>query len=132
MALDCISDSDSMATCYKAMGPAGGRYVALDPFPLRGHTRRSVEPDWICGYTIFGHEVAWAAPFDLDARLDDRASAEVWYKLAQRLLDEGLVVPPKIEVRPGGLAAISEGMREVIKGQVKGKKLVYTIADELN
>ncbi|KAJ0161450.1 Enoyl reductase LovC, partial [Colletotrichum tanaceti] len=106
LALDCISDSDSMAICYKALGPAGGRYVALDPFPLRGHTRRSVEPDWVCTYTQFGHDVAWAPPFDLDARDDDRVCAEAWYLLAQRLLDEGLVQPQPLEVRRGGLAAV--------------------------
>ncbi|KAG6360408.1 hypothetical protein INS49_011468 [Diaporthe citri] len=131
LALDCISSSDSMAACYKALGPAGGRYVALDPFPLRGHTRRSVEPDWICGYTQFGHDVAWAPPFDLDARLDDRATAEAWYVLAQRLLDEGMVVPQPLELRRGGLAAVGEGMHQVRKGQIKGKKLVYSIAEQL-
>ncbi|WYZ36437.1 hypothetical protein EsH8_XIV_000037 [Colletotrichum jinshuiense] len=82
LTLDCISDSDSLGTCYKALGPAGGRYVALDPFPSRGHTRRSVEPDWVCCYTQFGHDVAWAPPFDLEARIDDRICAEAWYVLA--------------------------------------------------
>ncbi|KAF4782192.1 alcohol dehydrogenase GroES-like domain-containing protein [Colletotrichum scovillei] len=129
LALDCISDSDSMSTCYKALGPAGGRYVALDPFPLRGHTRRSVEPDWVCCYTQFGHDVAWAPPFDLDARVDDRVCAEAWYVLAQRLLDEGLVVPQPLEVRRGGLAGVGEGMQEVRRGLIKGKKLVYSVAE---
>ncbi|KAK1711326.1 chaperonin 10-like protein [Colletotrichum lupini] len=129
LALDCISDSNSMSTCYKALGPAGGRYVALDPFPLRGHTRRSVEPDWVCCYTQFGHDVAWAPPFDLDARVDDRVCAEAWYVLAQRLLDEGLVVPQPLEVRRGGLAGVGEGMQEVRRGLIKGKKLVYSVAE---
>ncbi|KAK1726271.1 chaperonin 10-like protein [Colletotrichum acutatum] len=129
LALDCISDSDSMTTCYKALGPAGGRYVALDPFPLRGHTRRSVEPDWVCCYTQFGHDVAWAPPFDLDARVDDRNCAEAWYVLAQRLLDEGLVVPQPLEVRRGGLAGVGEGMQEVRRGLIKGRKLVYSVAE---
>ena len=131
LALDCISDSESMATCYKALGPVGGRYVALDPFPLRGHTRRSVEPDWVCTYTQFGNPIDWAPPFDLDARLDDLACAEAWYVLAQRLLDGGLLVPHPVEVRRGGLAAVGEGMHQVRRGQIKGKKLVYPIADQL-
>jgi aspyridone synthetase trans-acting enoyl reductase len=131
LALDCISSSDSMACCYMALGPAGGRYVALDPFPLRGHTRRSVQPDWICSYTIFGRDIAWAPPFDLDARMDDRATAEEWYVLAQRLLDDGMVVPQPLEVRGGGLAAVGAGMNEVLKGKIKGKKLVYPVAEQL-
>ncbi|KAL2883643.1 hypothetical protein SGCOL_000787 [Colletotrichum sp. CLE4] len=129
LALDCISDSDSMSTCYKALGPAGGRYVALDPFPLRGHTRRSVKPDWVCCYTQFGHDVAWAPPFDLEARVNDRVCAEAWYVLAQRLLDEDLVVPQPLEVRRGGLAGVGEGMQEVRRGLIKGRKLVYRVAE---
>ncbi|KAL6364624.1 hypothetical protein LRP88_01744 [Fusarium phalaenopsidis] len=129
LALDCISNSESMAICYKAFGPAGGQYVALDPFPLRGHTRRSIKPDWVCCYTQFGHDIAWAPPFDLEARFDDRVCAEAWYMLAQRLLDGGLIVPQPLEVRRGGLAAVSEGMYQVRRGLIKGKKLVYPIAE---
>lgn len=39
--LDCITTTDSMKLCYEAIGSAGGRYISLDPFPLRSHTRRS-------------------------------------------------------------------------------------------
>lgn len=131
LALDCITDSASMALCYEALGAAGGRYVALDSFPLRGHTRRSVVPDWVCTYTQFGGPVAWAAPYNLDARPDDRRCAEAWYAVAQRLLDEGRIEPHPKERRGGGLAAIGEGMDEVRKGQIRGKKLVYPIAEEL-
>ncbi|KAK0384095.1 hypothetical protein NLU13_8184 [Sarocladium strictum] len=131
LALDCITDSASMALCYEALGSAGGRYVALDSFPLRGHTRRSVVPDWVCAYTQFGGPVAWAAPYNLDARPDDRRCAESWYALAQKLLDEALIEPHPKERRSGGLAAIGEGMDEVRKGQIRGKKLVYPIAEEL-
>ncbi|KZM27894.1 uncharacterized protein EKO05_0006734 [Ascochyta rabiei] len=128
LALDCISNMASMETCYKALGPAGGRYLALDPFPIRGHTRRSVEPDWICAYTQFGHAIPWAPPFDLDARLDDREGAETWYPLAQVLLNKGLLVPQPLELRPGGLDAIGEAMYQVRKGQIKGKKLVVQLS----
>ncbi|RYP79597.1 hypothetical protein DL770_006598 [Monosporascus sp. CRB-9-2] len=131
LALDCITDTASMALCYEALGPAGGRYVALDSFPLRGHTRRSVLPDWVCTYTQFGDPVAWAAPYNFDARPDDRRCAEAWYAIAQRLLDEGCLEPHPKEERSGGLAAVAEGMDEVRKGQVRGKKLVYPIAQEL-
>lgn len=131
LALDCITDSASMALCYEALGAPGGRYVALDSFPLRGHTRRNVVPDWVCTYTQFGGPVAWAAPYNLDARPDDRRCAEAWYVMAQKLLDEDLLEPHPKERRSGGLAAIGEGMDEVRKGQVRGKKLVYPIAEEL-
>jgi aspyridone synthetase trans-acting enoyl reductase len=76
LTLDCISDTASMSICYEALGSAGGRDVALDAFPLRGHTRHSVIPDWVCTCTQFGHAVAWAPPYNLHARPHDRDSAE--------------------------------------------------------
>ncbi|KAK6851557.1 Trans-enoyl reductase apdC [Apiospora arundinis] len=91
-----------MALCYEALGPAGGRYVALDSFPLRGHTRRSVVPDWVCTYTQFGEPVAWAAPYNFDARPDDRRCAEAWYAVAQALLDAGRLEAHPKEERRGG------------------------------
>ncbi|KXJ88001.1 chaperonin 10-like protein [Microdochium bolleyi] len=127
LALDCITDTASMAICYEALGDTGGSYIALDSFPLRGHTRRSVVPGWVCTYTQFGGPVAWAAPYNFDARPRDRACAEAWYAVAQRLLDEGRLVPHPKEEREGGLSGVPGGMEEVRKGKVKGKKLVYTV-----
>ncbi|KAK2042904.1 NAD(P)-binding protein [Colletotrichum somersetense] len=129
LALDCITDTSSMALCYEALGSKGGRYVGLDFFPLRGHTRRSVVPDWVCTYTQFGNPVAWAPPYKLDARPEDLRCAKAWYAVSQRLLDEGRIDPHPREDRSGGLAAVAKGMKEVRKGQVKGRKLVYCVSN---
>ncbi|KPM44283.1 hypothetical protein AK830_g2310 [Neonectria ditissima] len=131
LALDCITDTASMGICYEALGSAGGRYVALDAFPLRGHTRRSVVAEWVCTYTQFGHAVAWVPPYNLDARPRDREVAEAWYVVAQQLVDDGLIEPYPKEDRKGGLAAVGEGMRAVWKGEISGRKLAYPIAEEL-
>jgi aspyridone synthetase trans-acting enoyl reductase len=131
LALDCITDIMSMALCYEAIGLAGGKYVALEPFPIRGHTRRSIVPDWVCTYTQFGEPVSWAAPWNFDARPAHRSCAESWYTMVQRLLDEGRIEPHPIEERGGGLSAVRDGMEEVRKGHVKGKKLVYSIGRDL-
>ncbi|RYP13803.1 hypothetical protein DL767_010582 [Monosporascus sp. MG133] len=131
LALDCITDTASMGVCYEALGDTGGRYVALDSFPLRGHTRRSVTPDWVCTYTQFGHRIAWVPPYNLDARPMDLACAQDWYVVAQRLLDEGRIQAHPQEERRGGLEAVAQGMEEVMKGLIKGRKLVYPICGEL-
>lgn len=128
-ALDCITDTASMGICYEALGSAGGRYVALDAFPVRGHTRRSVIPEWVCTPTQFGKAIRWTPPYDLEPRPYDLKCAELWYVTAQRLIDEGLIAPHPLEKRSGGLAAVPEGMEQVRRGQIKGKKLVYTIRD---
>ncbi|OAA53530.1 DmbC [Cordyceps fumosorosea ARSEF 2679] len=130
LAIDCISDSASMSICYEAIGGGGGRYVALDPFPVRGCVRRSVVPDWICTLTQFGRPVAWAPPYNIDERPGDRRFAEEWYRLAQRMLDAHVIRAPTLETRTGGLASVPEGISEVRMGEVKRKKLVYNIVEQ--
>lgn len=127
LAIDCRSDSASMSICYEAIGAAGGRYVSLDPFPLRGCVRRSVVPDWICAYTQFGRSIAWVPPYNLDQRPDDCRFAEEWYGLAQQLLDAGLLEGPTLERREGGLSSVPDGVSEVRMGKIKRRKLVYSI-----
>ncbi|KAF4988361.1 hypothetical protein FGRMN_9808 [Fusarium graminum] len=130
-ALDCITDTSSMAICYEALGSSGGKYVALDAFPVRGHTRRSVVPEWVCTPTQFGHAIRWTAPYDLEPRPHDLECAEKWYVVAQRLIDDGHIEPPEMEERKGGLAAVAEGVEEVRRGLVKGRRLVYPIGSSI-
>lgn len=130
LALDCITDAGSMKICYAAIGPKGGQYVALDPFPIRGHTRRSIKPSWVLTFTITGKAVNWQEPFRRDARPNDREFAEKWYQIAQQLLDEGAILTHPIEEAPGGLAAIVQGADRGRKGLLSGRKLVYRIRDE--
>ena len=131
LALDCITDSGSMKICYTAIGPKGGRYVALDPFPIRSHTRRSIKPSWVLTFTITGKPVNWQEPFRRDARPQDREFAERWYQIAQRLLDEGAILTHPIEKAGGGLAGIIKGADRGRKGLILGVKLVYRIRDGL-
>ncbi|EKG15174.1 hypothetical protein MPH_07620 [Macrophomina phaseolina MS6] len=127
-ALDCIADTGSMTICYAALSKQrGGAYVALDPFPVRAHTRRSVVPKWIVAFTIFDKPVNWQRPFQREARPRDREFAEGWFRIAQGLLYEGAVRPHPQEERNGGLEGVVEGLDSVRKGLVSGVKLVYTI-----
>ncbi|KAL4809101.1 GroES-like protein [Aspergillus unguis] len=127
-AMDCIADTASMKICYEAIGTAGGRYLALDPFPLHTHTRRSVQPDWLFLFTQFGKPVGWDRPYNFDARPRDRAIAERWYRVAEKLLFEGQIIPPPYEEKEGGLQAVDKGLEAVRKGLVSGYKLVYPIS----
>jgi aspyridone synthetase trans-acting enoyl reductase len=130
-ALDCTTDAASMATCYDALRSVGGRYIALDSFPLRGHTRRSVSPDFVVTYSQFGHPIQWAAPYNLDARPEDRRFAEAWYVVAQRYLDQGKLEPHPKEERRGGLASVLKGIDDVRKGHIAGRKLSYPVCSQL-
>ncbi|KAB2571144.1 hypothetical protein BFW01_g7423 [Lasiodiplodia theobromae] len=126
-ALDCITDTGSMNICYAAISKSGGKYVALDPFPIRSHTRRSVVPAWIVAFTIFNKPVNWQRPFKREARPKDREFGEAWFQTAQKLLDENLIRAHPQEERPGGFEGVIDGLDDVRKGQVSGVKLVYKI-----
>jgi aspyridone synthetase trans-acting enoyl reductase len=127
LAVDCITDTRSMQLCYAAIGNAGGQYLALDPFPLRTHTRRSVQPDWICMFTQFDQAIDWERPYNLDPRPQDRQFAESWYGLVQGLLETGLIESHPYKERRGGLSGVAEGMDAIRKGEINGYKLVYAV-----
>ena len=119
-----------MEICYAAIGNTGGKYVALDPFPIRAHTRRSVKPNWIIAFSMFNKPINWQKPYRREARPKDKEFAENWFRLAQELIDMGAVVPHPIREENGGLEGIIGGVDRVRKGEVSGAKLVYRIGME--
>ncbi|KAL9122906.1 MAG: hypothetical protein Q9187_000536 [Circinaria calcarea] len=128
-ALDCISDTESMKICYTAIGKNGGQYMALDPFPVRAHTRRDIKPDWMIMFTMFNKPINWQKPFQRDPQPKDREFAERWFQVAQGLIDDGAIIPHPHEERPGGFAGVIDGLDRVRKGKVWGSKLVYRLRD---
>lgn len=128
VALDCVTTSDTMRMCYAALSCEGGRYLSLDPFPIRGHTRRNVQPDWIVAFTIFDQPVNWQRPFKRDSRPQDREFAERWFATAQELLDAGRLSPHPFTEKSGGLRGVADGIDMVRKGRVAGSKLVYGVS----
>ncbi|KAK3298365.1 putative alcohol dehydrogenase [Chaetomium fimeti] len=129
MALDCITTTTTMSTCYEAISSNGGKYLSLDPFPIRTHTRRSVRPSWVFGLTIFGKPVMWKRPMNVEAKPSDKTFTEKWFLVAQSMLDKGDIRTHKYETRVGGLAGLVGGLDDVRKGQVAGKKLVYRVQE---
>ena len=128
-ALDCIADLASMKICYTALGSTGGRYTALNPFPLRGHTRRDVRPDYVLCYTIFGKPISLPRPFGRPARPKDRAFAEAWCESTQKLVNAPRVLLPHPVSQHSGLAEISAGLDYVRQGKVSATKLVYEVSN---
>jgi aspyridone synthetase trans-acting enoyl reductase len=126
--LDCITNVDSMRICYAAMGRAGGKYMGLDPVPLRAHTRRDIKPDYILVYTMFGKDVDWPRPYGRSARPKDRVFAESWYRGTQTLVDtQGVIRNHPLAKGSGGLSGVIDGLDRMRKGDVSGVKLVYQL-----
>jgi aspyridone synthetase trans-acting enoyl reductase len=129
LAFDCISYTESMKICYSAIGNKGGKYIALDHFPTRAHTRRDIQPDWMLLFTIFNKPINWQEPYYRTARPQDREFGEKWFRLTQELLNAGAIVPPQHELSMGGLRGVIDGIDTVRKGRHNGVKLVYQVGE---
>lgn len=130
--LDCISNSASMRICYASIGASGGKYIALDPFSLRGHTRKSVKPKWILATSAFGEPVVLEGSTMKEADPSMKAFHIGWFADAQKLLSERMILGHPVRLMEGGLGCISEGLQCLRNGQVSGQKLVYHLVDGIS
>lgn len=126
--LDCVSDTDSMRLCYRALGPKGGTYVSLEP-PSKAvaATRQNVRTDWVMMLAMFGKEVVMDGDFRTAADFRAYEFAVDWFRAAENLLDRGVLLPHLVRVLPGGLDAVVGGIEELKLGRVRGEKLVYNV-----
>lgn len=128
LVLDCISSVDTMRLCYAAMGRAGGRYVALDPYSEDIATSKPlIRNNWVVGMEPLGDEVGWPAPYGRPANPVALDFCKAWNPTMQGLLDRGLVrIHPQI-VRDTGLDGVLEGLEDIRTKKVVGQKLIYTL-----
>ncbi|CAK7217172.1 putative secondary metabolism biosynthetic enzyme [Sporothrix curviconia] len=127
--LDCVTQAESMKLSYEAIGPQGGRYVALDPFPTRiQYTRRDIRADWVMGPTLFGEPVKLAGTYGRPARPQDRLFTSRFFGHIEKMLAAGTLKPHPVELRTGGLSAVPQGIEDLRMGRVRARKLVYPVA----
>ncbi|KAF4454155.1 hypothetical protein F53441_3290 [Fusarium austroafricanum] len=127
-ALDCISTTASMQFCYQAIGRAGGKYTALEPYSEAiARTRKMVKPDWIMGPQMLGKEIRWPEPHWRPANAEMGEFGVYWTAVLRKLLDNNLIRPHPIVVKQGGLEAVLGGIGDIREKKISGKKLVFTI-----
>ncbi|KAK0616903.1 chaperonin 10-like protein [Immersiella caudata] len=129
LVLDCVTEAASMKLCYEAIGPTGGHYVALDPFPTNiQYTRRDVRAESIMALTLFGGEVALDGAYGYPADPTARPFARRIFLMAEQLLGDRRLIPHPIEVRLGGLEGVKTGIEDLRRGGVRATKLVYPLS----
>ncbi|KAI8950365.1 GroES-like protein [Xylaria longipes] len=128
-ALDCVTKTSTTRTCYEAIGPAGGRYVSLDPAPQRiAATRpRDVKPYAVLAFEALGRDVKLDEPFQRDAQPEKYEFTVRWLRQAEELLRLGKLVTPPVLLQEGGLAAIPQGLNLLRTGKVSHQKIVYQV-----
>lgn len=117
-----------MKMCYQAIGPAGGTYVALEAFstPVQ-YSRRDVKASWILGSSLFGDVVEFSGAYGRPASRTHRDFASRLFPVVENLLQTGLIKNHPVDVRSGGLGALTEGIEEIRRGKVRAKKLVFPL-----
>ena len=116
-----------MRFCYAALGRAGGRYVALNPYGEHLASRKVIEPDWILATRIAGAGSSWPAPFACNPEPRLRDMAGPLFERIQTLLDGRRIRPHPVSLESGGLSGVLDGVNKIRKGEVSGLKLVYAL-----
>lgn len=108
-AYDCITDRDSVACCYAALGRTGGRYVSLELCPEELQTRKAVRAETVFCYEMFGVEVKLSRGYE--RRADEKKYKETvrWLAVFSKMLHDG-----KLKIHP--VQKLESGLENVIYG----------------
>ncbi|KKA18100.1 Alcohol dehydrogenase [Rasamsonia emersonii CBS 393.64] len=116
-AVDCITQEMSTRICYGAIGRAGGRYAALDPFSEKAASRKVVKPDWILATAITGRGCSWPAPYGREGNPALREFGRPIFRTLQRLLNEGKIKSHPPRVSDGGFEDLINGVGKIRRGE---------------
>lgn len=128
-AIDCVSQAETTALCYAALGRAGWRYVLLEPFRKAVAATRAltVAPSFCMGLTLFGKEVALDGVYGREARPADREMARGMFGQVQRMMDEGLFSTHPVRSMEGGWEGVMQGVDTIRTQTSSGFKMVYAV-----
>ncbi|KAI8623137.1 GroES-like protein [Xylariaceae sp. FL1651] len=130
-ALDCITDDDSVACCYTALGRIGARYTCLEHCHDELQTRKAVKFEFLMSLEVFGKPVRLEGAYGRDANPSRHKAAVAWFREFQRMVDEGKLIVHPTEMIEGGLDGVIKGLQRLQTGSVSGTKLVASISSEV-
>ena len=128
---DTISEGTSPKICADAIGSdvkdaKYGTILSVKDFPRKDE----VKVTFSLGYTMIGEDISFRGGQHIPAVKADFNFGVEFCAIAEKLLAEGKIKPPKKEVRDGGLEAIFGGLDDLKEGRVSGTKIVYRIGQE--
>lgn len=128
--LDCISDTQSVEACFKAMARVGGRYASLELVPDELLAkRRAVHARLVMAFEILGEEVKLPGGYGKPADPAKRELGVRFFAMFQRLINERKLVPHPTERVEGGLEGIARGLQLLKSGSLSGKKLAAVLSE---
>jgi NADPH:quinone reductase-like Zn-dependent oxidoreductase len=128
--LDCITDCDSTAICYSAMGRTGGTLACLEECPESWRTRRMVKVKEVMGFQVLGVDL------NLGNSSYTRPGEERLLNIGMQWAEEMeiLMKEDKLRVHPlhemdSKWENIINGLERLKKGEIRGQKLVMKLPE---
>jgi len=130
-ALDIITEARSIRQCYAAIGRGGGRYIGFELLPdeLMATMRKAVKPSWVMGLEVAGLELELPGGYYRKANPELHDWLHGWIKRFAALLDSKKLKPHPMQINPGGLAKVIDGLGVLQRKEVSAQKLVYPLYD---
>lgn len=116
---DIAASPESQAMCWDILAP-GGRQICAQPRPVKGD---GFEDE--TGRKVIG---VFASVYD-DAVGGDTKLGRSLFAALEKMMADGDLKPCKVELLPGGLNGVVNGLSRLKDGQVSGRKLVAKISD---
>lgn len=128
---DCISTDESARICAEALSnDVVERKPIYSAVLYCAFPRDDVQVNVTVAHTIFGESFTKPelGPENFPANAEDYEFGKKFWKLSEKFLIEGMFQVHRPDIRSGGLEGVLEGLDELMRGKVSGKKLVYTLA----
>ncbi|VDB90623.1 unnamed protein product [Peniophora sp. CBMAI 1063] len=122
VAVDTISEHDSVKTIVNALSSEGGKVATILPYADKD---RAVLGSKYTAEFSLAYDLIVDRP-NAPSRLGDAAG---YAKLATQLLASGKVKPTPIRVWEKGLEGVDDAMEYMKAGKVSGEKIIFRIAD---
>lgn len=127
-ALDCITDAESVATCFAVLSRLGARYAGLEAIPDAWITRKAVKVKIVMGFEGQNYDVDLGHPvYSRKANPRLHEVAAMWATELQPLLDGSELTTQQIREIEGGFEGMIRALEMLHSGEVKGEKLVVRV-----
>ncbi|GKZ33141.1 hypothetical protein AbraIFM66950_002925 [Aspergillus brasiliensis] len=125
---DAVSTQKSLRICGEAISDKGGRYHSLLPVEMG---RGDVESTFANCCTALGEPFEYGPDcMAIPAMPAEFEFARGWANIVSTLWSEGRIKTLVVEKRDGGLRKVLDGLEDLKKGAVSGRKVVYTVSDD--
>ncbi|KAL9120105.1 MAG: hypothetical protein Q9187_003339 [Circinaria calcarea] len=122
--LDPLTEAKTQKLCYECISRAGGKYVALEMWQPKNHTRPTVEIEFVIGSAIIGDRIALDQGYGSDADPEKRQFGIKYYRDIQKLIDNGKLRAHPSRVIPGAWQGVLEGIEMLKSRTISAQKLV--------